>query len=345
MVIDYLLDFLPAFSVFVAGIFLSFVVDRVINAQMEGSGKRSMIKGVIHSVMVLFGLVLVVVLLPVSAQMKENLLQVGGLFLTGLVAFSSTTVMKDAAAGVAMQFFGAFRRGDYLETNDYFGRISDIGILHTELQTQDRSLVTLANGTLLNQTFKTIPASGTIISTQVSLGYDVSRAEVETALIEAAESMGLKNPFVHVLELGNFSITYKIAGLLEDVENLLTARSDFRKTVMDHLHEHNIEIVSPTFMNRRDANDRQFIPKPVERSASTEENGHETEEVIFEKALEAKKVEDLDKLVDQLNDKISSLKESDLEDAAGKIEAIERRIDTIEKRRDQLEEQIDEESE
>jgi small conductance mechanosensitive channel len=344
VVLDYMIDLLPAFSVFVAGILLSYLVDRVINAQMEGSGKRSMIKGVVHSVMILFGLVLVVVLLPVSAQTKENLLQVGGLLLTGLVAFSSTTVMKDAAAGVAMQFFGAFRRGDYLETNEYFGRISDIGILHTELQTQDRSLVTLANGTLLNQTFKTIPSSGTIISTTVSLGYDVSRAEIEDVLIDAAEDMGLKNPFVHVLELGNFAITYKVAGLLEDVENLLTVRSDFRKTVLDHLHENRIEIVSPNFVNRRDVSEQQFIPKTVSRPAGSE-NGGETEEVIFEKALEAKKVEDLDQLVDELNDQISELKESDADQAARRIEEIERRIEAIEKRRDQLEEQIDEETE
>ena len=32
-------------------------------------------------------------------------------------------------------------------------------------------------------------------------------------LIEAAEKSGLEEPFVHIIEIGNYSITYRISGL------------------------------------------------------------------------------------------------------------------------------------
>jgi hypothetical protein len=35
------------------------------------------------------------------------------------------------------------------------------------------------------------------------------------------------------------------------VESLITTRSDFKKAALDFLHEVDIEIVSPNFMNQR----------------------------------------------------------------------------------------------
>jgi small-conductance mechanosensitive channel len=62
---------------------------------------------------------------------------------------------------------------------------------------------------------------------------------------------GLQNPFVQIKELGDFSISYRIAGFLPDVKHILTSRSDLRKLVVDMLHGDGIEIVSPNFMNQR----------------------------------------------------------------------------------------------
>jgi len=332
----------------VAIVFLaSWITSRLIDRNMDRGGWRSMIKGGAVCLWLLFGLFIFIILLPIPANTKENILKVGGLILTAVVAFSSTTVIRDAAAGITMRVFTPFRRGDYLRTDQYFGRVSEIGLVHTELQTEDRSLVTLANGNLLNNSFKTIPSSGTVLSTTVSLGFDVPRGTIEDTLIKAAEAVELENPFVHILELGNFAVTYKVAGLLEDVDNLLTVRSEFRKSVLDHLHEAGVEIVSPNFINRRNIDDREpFIP---DRTGTPPEqvdtSGEETEEVIFEKALEAKKVEDLDLLINEMEQEIEELENADKPGAEDRLEKLRDRLEMLQTRRDQLEEQIAEDQE
>lgn len=301
---------------------------------------RDVLNGLVQSLVGLVGVVVIVMLLPISQVARENILKFGGLILTGIVAFSSTTVIRDAAAGVTLRLISPFSRGDYLETEGVFGRVTEIGFFYTEVQTEDRSLVTLMNSNLLGTNFNTIPSSGTLLTTEVSLGYDVHHDEIESALKEATEKLELEDPFVHVEELGNFSVKYKVAGLLDDVENLLTARSDFRKAVLDSLHQKGIEIVSPNFMNRRNISESEpFVPEAIQ-SKNTFEKPEETTQVVFEKALEAKEAEDLNKLLDKLESQMDKLKEADTENADESIEVLKSRKEAVEARKKKKEEEI-----
>ena len=101
----------------------------------------------------------------------------------------------------------------------------------------------------MTQPMKVVRASGTIVSAEVSLGYDLARARVSDVMLQAALDAGLTDAFVHVRALGDFSVTYRVAGLLADVGSLISARSHPREHMLDALHGAGIEIVSPTFMN------------------------------------------------------------------------------------------------
>ncbi|RNI13771.1 hypothetical protein EFE42_06545 [Methanohalophilus sp. RSK] len=105
--------------------------------------------------------------------------------------------------------------GDYIRSGDIFGRVTDKTILYTRIQSEDRDLITVPNLKLMSNPLITIRSSGTIISTNVSLAYDICRQDIETALLKAADEAGLEDSFVHVLELGDFSVTYKVGGSVE----------------------------------------------------------------------------------------------------------------------------------
>ena len=75
-----------------------------------------------------------------------------------------------------------------------------------------------------------------IIYAEVSLGYDIHHDRVTDVLLAAAAQAGLRDAFVHVRELGDFSISYRVAGLLEDVQSLISARSGLRTEVLNALH-------------------------------------------------------------------------------------------------------------
>ena len=58
-----------------------------------------------------------------------------------------------------------FRMGDFIRVAEHFGRVSERGLFHTEIQTENRDLTTLPNLFLVTHPVTTIRTSGTIVST------------------------------------------------------------------------------------------------------------------------------------------------------------------------------------
>ncbi len=235
----------------------------------------------------LAGLLGAVVLLPVSDQLRGQLLSLISVLLSAAIALSSTTFVGNAMAGILLRVVGSFKLGDFLQIGDSFGRATERGLFHTEIQTEDRDLTTLPNLYLVTHPMTVVRATGTIVSARVSLGYDVERTRVEELLLLAAGEAGLEEPFVQIRELGNFSVCYRVAGLLTEVKQLISARSRLRAKVLDALHGGGVEIVSPTFMNTRAVPEgKTFIPAVAE-GAPQEEAAKAPEDVVFDKAEEA----------------------------------------------------------
>jgi len=126
-----------------------------------------------------------------------------------------------------------------------------------------------------------------VISATVTLGYDLPRTKVRETLLEAADKAGLTDTFVQILELGDFSVEYRVAGILKEVTQILTARSDLRARILDSMHANRMEIVSPTFMNTRSLSRGDlFIPHSPGVSPPPEPEDS-PEGVVFDKAEEA----------------------------------------------------------
>ncbi len=239
------------------------------------------------------GALIVLLMLPMAAGTRLELIRVLGLVFSAAVALSATTFLGNALAGFMLRAVRNFRIGDFIRCGEHFGRVSERGLLHTEIQTEDRELTTLPNLYLVTHPVTTIRTSGTVLSATVSLGYDIPRAQVEEVLLEAARKTELEDPFVQILELGDFSVTYRAAGILTDVKRLVSVRSHLRGNVMDALHDGKIEIVSPTFMNqRRLSADQVFRPRPTP-AAPPSSAASTPDEVVFDKADEAESLEAL----------------------------------------------------
>jgi small-conductance mechanosensitive channel len=87
-----------------------------------------------------------------------------------------------------------------LQVAEQFRRVTERGLLSTEIQTEDRDLVTLPNLHLVTNPVRVVRPSGTIVTAEVSLGDDVHHEMVETLLTAAAVDAGLKDPFVLVMK-------------------------------------------------------------------------------------------------------------------------------------------------
>lgn len=268
---------------------------------------------------ILLAVLLVILFMPFGDTLRGQLLGLYGLIISATIALSSTTLVGNIMAGLMLKAIGNCRPGNYITVGDYFGRISEMDLMHTEIQTEERDLTTLPNLYLVTHPVRVMRQSGTLLSVEVSLGYDVSRRQVEKILIQAAQDVGLESPYVQIRQLGDFSVSYQVSGLLTDVKNLIGTRRDLRARTMDMLHQANIEIVSPNFMNTRAVDKNQtFIAKELQEPGTPEPTSS-PDSLIFDKAEKAESVSNLrDKLAEveaSIRDRDTVLAESKSEQA------------------------------
>mgnify|MGYP001068713691 CR=1 FL=1 len=279
-------------------------------------------KQLIFSASVILALIILLIALPIKDSLRGQLFSLLGIMVSAIIALSSTTIVGNIMAGLMLRSIHSFNIGDFIKIDSLFGRVSEIDLLHVEIQTEDRDLQTLPNLFLINQPFTVIHSTGTVISSEVSLGYDIGRKKLEKLLLEAAETAELKDPFVQIMALGDFSISYRVGGMLTEVKHVISSRSKLRSAILDVLHRHEIEIASPTLMNQRQfPKETRFIPPASNIVESDSEKPANIEAIVFDKAERATKVDRLRKRLEQnerllaeLEKELGSKKDDELND-------------------------------
>lgn len=255
----------------------------------------------------LSGVLLGITTFPMDSELRGQLLSLVGLLLSAAIALSSTSVMGNLMAGFMLRTVNSFRAGDYIEFRNELGRVSQRGLLHVEFQNETSELVTVPNLLLVQEPYNVVRSSGTVVSAEVSLGYDVDRRDIETALLKAIEAAELGDGFVQIRNLGDFSVNYRASGWLKEAGLLVSARSRLRGKMIDALHDAGVEIVSPSFMNQRALPpELKFIPKRKKVMHPEEDKSGHAEEILFSKAEVASAVENLEGKIKKLKEKLKA---------------------------------------
>ncbi|MCC2615897.1 mechanosensitive ion channel [Aestuariibacter halophilus] len=290
-------------------------------------------------VLTLCAVVALLFLLPIQDSSRNQLIGLLGILISGMLAFSSTTVLSNLMAGLLLRFTKPFQVGDYVRIGEYAGRISERGLFDVEIQTESRELIAVPNTVCISQPVTTVRRSGTIISATLSLGYDVDRRQIETCLMGAATATGLQEPFVHILALNDFSVTYRVAGLLEDAKQLISTRSSLYGQVLDSLHGAGIEIVSPGFMNQRPLTPEQKILPPSQAGKKQETVAPTAETLAFDKAEQAEAQErekaELTETLQQLQSDVKTASDGEQK------QRLQHRVDALKARLEHLNQSIE----
>lgn len=300
-------------------------------------------KQLTNIVFMLLVTIIFILVLPIKDTLKNQIIGLIGIVLSASIALSSATFLGNIMAGIWLRSVRNFRLGDFIEVQDMFGRVSGRGLLHTELQDRERDLITLPNLFLATNPVTVMHSDGTIISTEISLGYDVDHKVIEPLLIDAAEKAELEKPFVYIEKLLDHAIVYKIHGLASDINTLLSSRSKLNACVLDSLHSAGIEIVSPSFRSQRAVDNKIFIPEViVDKSGNIKKpKSHEPESVIFDKANKAEQVDQarlqIEKLQETVEEMSKAIKDSSDSDQKDKLKAKQQKTkEKIESLKEQL---------
>lgn len=284
----------PLASIIGIGLVLAWLINWFVKRSQDGAS--GLLYPILNWINVSAVIIALIILLPISEQTRGQILSLLGVVLTAVIALSSTTFVSNAMAGIMLQMTQPFRPGDYIRVENQFGRVIKSTLVNTQIQTEWRDLTTLPNLLLVTHPVNVLHREGTIIFAEVSIGYDIPYTRVEELMRLAAADAGLEEPFVLVHELLDHAVAYRVCGFLPSIKNLLSARSNLRKTVLEQMHGNGIEIVSPAFMNQRQLDpDKKMIPDlPVLHDRRKPETAQlAPEEKIFDKAVQAASLEEL----------------------------------------------------
>jgi len=232
-----------------------------------------------------------------------------GLVVTGALAISSQSIIANGMAGLMLRSIENFRPGDFIEIGDHAGRVSETGLFHTEIQSPDRDLITVPNSLMVTEPVRVIRKDGTIVSARIGLGYDLSRHRLKPIFLKAAETAGLEGPFVQVVDLGDYAVTYRVAGFLRESTEILATRSRLREALLDALSEADIEIMSPMYVARRSVGNDPLIPEQVRPNVFVE-NRPTAEALVFDKAEQAAGVQELRDEIEAARAELDELKDA-----------------------------------
>lgn len=175
-------------------------------------------------------------MLPLELEVKNQILSL----LRPVITLFSTALVSNAMAGVMLRITHEFRGGDFIEVDALVGRVTDLGIFHTEMQ-----LVSLPNLLRSQKAENVTKRDDTFINLALPIGSWVSHQEEEKALLEAANRCKLTDSFVFVEAFLDHAIRYRLYGMLSESGERLSKTSELDKSVLDVFCEEGIEIASP----------------------------------------------------------------------------------------------------
>ena len=156
-----------------------------------------------------------------------------------------------------------FDVGDRIEVDGQLGTVASVGILSTKILTLDERLVVIPNNTLISSSITNFARGGgdgmarrLYLTVDVGVDYDEDPAHVKSVLLEVLE----KTPFlldepaprVHLWELADFSVNYRLFGYLGDYADEQMARDHILQEVHYRFGIEGISIPVPTSIELRE---------------------------------------------------------------------------------------------
>jgi len=212
----------------------------------------------------LIGAIALVIVGPYLPGFGSPAFQGISLFIGALVTLGSSSAVANALSGIILIYTRAFQLGDFVRINDITGTVKDKSLFVTRILTLRQETVTIPNASVLNNNVTNYSAicredkGYLMLSTTVTLGYDVPWRKIHTVMVAAAQATkeitAQPAPFVLQSALNDFNVSYQLNAFTAKPHLMPLIYSELHENIQDKCNEADIEILSPAFSALRDGN-------------------------------------------------------------------------------------------
>lgn len=185
-----------------------------------------------------------------------------------MISLGSAGFVNQLMSGLVIVYSRALKPGDFVQVAGSEGTISEVGMLATKLVTPFKHEITIPNAVLVGSTVTNFSRladaqSGTIISTEVTIGYDTSWRQVHAMLQLAAERTALirrePKPVVIQRALSDFYVAYQFLISIDRPETRRAVLSELHANIQDVFNEYGVQIMSPNFESQPE--EKVYVPQ------------------------------------------------------------------------------------
>jgi small conductance mechanosensitive channel len=157
--------------------------------------------------------------------------------------------LANFSAGVMLLIFRPFKAGDVIDVAGVKGKVQEISLFTTELDTPDNRRLIVPNGsifgsTIENVTFHPIRRVDVAVGTDYPADLNATRKVLEDAAASVQPQADGKEPQVYLSELGDSSIAWSVR-VWTSTEDYWGVKEELTQKVKDALDEAGIGIPYP----------------------------------------------------------------------------------------------------
>ena len=172
-----------------------------------------------------------------------------------MLSLGSAGVISQIVSGFVALYSRAVRPGDVVRIGEEEGVVTHIGTFSLKLVTRTREEVTIPNSTLASTPVRNYTRHSTqhglVVTTSVTIGYDVPWRQVHALLQLAAartpQLLAGHKPFVLQSSLSDFYVQYQLNVALADPKERVHALSRLHAEILDAFNEFGVQIMAPNF--------------------------------------------------------------------------------------------------
>ncbi|WP_288130398.1 mechanosensitive ion channel domain-containing protein [Accumulibacter sp.] len=175
-----------------------------------------------------------------------------------MLTLGSAGIVNQLMSGLVLVYSRALSVGDFVDIGDNVGVVSEVGALSTKIINMRNEEVTIPNAVLVGNPIRNYSrlagARGTLVSTQVTIGYDAPWRQVHAMLIAAAEQTpGLRavpKPFVYQRSLADWYVEYELFAHMDKPLERVPVLSALHANIQDQFNTYGVQIMSPHFVSQ-----------------------------------------------------------------------------------------------
>ena len=175
-----------------------------------------------------------------------------------MLTLGSAGIVNQLMSGLVLVYSRALSVGDFVDIGGTVGVVSEVGVLSTKIIDMRNEEVTIPNAVLVGNSIRNYSRlageRGTLVSTKVTIGYDVPWRQVHAMLVAAAEQTpglrGSPKAFVYQRGLADFYVEYELFAYMDQPLNRVPVLSALHGNIQDQFNTHGVQIMSPHFMEQ-----------------------------------------------------------------------------------------------